>query len=165
MRDLASLMHDLSRIYYESKSTLGITELRLSLIDGWKSTAPEEWGSDEAFYSYKGGIAIWEYEQCLLDVMEATSHQSGAPEPAVTMLKYVKSYQKGMFNNRTFAALSAMSFFFAVSTLISNIPPSPTEILAPAFLVVLGLLCLRTYRNKSPPPERPFNSSFGFTIE
>lgn len=165
MRDLASLMHDLSRIYYESKSTLGITGLRLSLIDGWKSTAPVEWGSDAAFYSYRGGIAIWEYEQCLLDVIEATSHQSGAPEPSVTMLKYVKSYQKGMFNNRTFAALSVMSFFFAATTLLSSLPPSPTEILTPAFLALLGFLCLKTYRNKSPPPESPFNGSFGFAIE
>jgi hypothetical protein len=81
------------------------------------------------------------------------------------MLKYVKSYQKGMFNNRTFAALSMMSFFFAASTLISNIPPSLMDLPIPAFLAVLGLLSLRTYRNKSPPPEKPFNSSFGFTIE
>ena len=157
MRDLASLMHDLSRIYYESGSALGIVELRSSLIDGWRSTAPEEWCSDAAFYSHKGGVAIWEYEQCLLDVMEATSHQSGAPEPAITMLAYVRPYQKAMFNNRTFAALSLMSFFFATTTLLNSIPPSLADLPIPLFFMGLGVVCLRTYWGKSPPPEKPFN--------
>ena len=81
MRDLASLVHDLSRIHHSSSTSLDQTSLRLALIDGWKSTAPDEWASDEAFYSHRGGMAIWEYEQCLLDVLEATSNQSGVPEP------------------------------------------------------------------------------------
>ena len=157
MRDLASLMHDLSRIYYESGSALGIVELRSSLIDGWRSTASEEWSSDAAFYSHKGGVAIWEYEQCLLDVMEATSHQSGAPAPAITMLAYVRPYQKAMFNNRTFAALSLMSFFFATTTLLNSIPTSLADLPIPLFFMGLGVVCLRTYWGKSPPPEKPFN--------
>ena len=122
-----------------------------------KSTAPEEWSSDAAFYSHRGGIAIWEYEQCLLDVMEATSHQSGAPEPAITMLAYVRPYQKAMFNNRTFAALSLMSFFFATTTLLNSIPPSLADLPIPLFFMGLGVVCLRTYWRKSPRPEKPFN--------
>ena len=157
MRDLASLMHDLSRIHHDSGSTSDIVELRSSLIEGWKSEAPELWASDAAFYSHRGGLAIWEYEQCLLDVMEATSHQSGAPEPAVTMLAYVRPYQKGMFNNRTFAALSLMSFFFATTTLLNSIPPSLMDIPIPLFFMALGVVCLKTYWGKSPPPEKPFN--------
>ena len=156
MRDLASLVHDLSRIHRSSSTSLELTPLRSALIDGWKSTAPEDWTSDEAFYSHRGGMAIWEYEQCLLDVLEATSHQSGAPEPALTTLTYVKTYQKRMFSNRTFGALSIMFAFFGISTLIHTFPPSLFEIPLPLAFIVASILLMRTYKRMSPPPERPF---------
>ena len=76
IRDLASLIHDLSRLHYASGTDFALVGLRLSLIEGWRETAPRKWASDNVFYSHRGGLAIWEYEQCLLDVIEATSHQS-----------------------------------------------------------------------------------------
>ena len=112
MRDLASLAHDLSRLHHDTASNLELMPLRLALIEGWKSTAPPEWTSDDAFYSHRGGLAIWEYEQCLMDVLEATSHQSGAPQPAMEILRHVQVYQKKMFGNRTFGGLSGMAAFF-----------------------------------------------------
>ena len=66
MRDLASLIHDLSRLHHDAGSNLELMPLRLALIEGWKSTAPPEWTSDDAFYSHRGGLAIWEYEQLSL---------------------------------------------------------------------------------------------------
>ena len=184
MRDLASLIHDLSRLLYEpiieldgQISTMDPSEetalrtsrktllervqsrqkpLRLALIDGWRETAPDEWASDNAFYSHRGGMAIWEYEQCLLDVLESSSNQSGAPQPAVETLMHVKMYQKKMFNNRTFAALSFMSFFFGVSSLVNQFPPSLTQMVTPLAFLTVGFFCLRTYRRMAPPPERPF---------
>ncbi len=158
MRDLASLVHDLSRIYHSSSTSLELTPLRSALIDGWKSTSPEDWTSNKAFYSHRGGMAIWEYEQCLLDVLEATSHQSGAPEPALTTLTYVKTYQKRMFSNRTFGALSIMFAFFGISTLIHTFPPSLFEIPLPLAFIVASILLMRTYKRMSPPPERPFTN-------
>ena len=156
MRDLASLVHDLSRIHHSSTTTLELTPLRLALIEGWKSTAPTEWASDEAFYSHSGGMAIWEYEQCLLDVLEATSNQSGAPEPAVTTLAYVKAYQKRMFSNRTFGALSVMAAFFGIVSLYNTFPPSMVEIPIPLGCIALSYWLHRVYKRMSPPPERPF---------
>ncbi|RZP11324.1 MAG: hypothetical protein EVA35_01230 [Candidatus Poseidoniales archaeon] len=156
MRDLASLVHDLSKIHHTSSTSLELTPLRLALIDGWRSTAPEDWISDEAFYSHRGGMAIWEYEQCLLDVLEATSHQSGAPEPAVTTLAYVKAYQKRMFGNRTFGSLSMMAAFFGIFSLVNTFPPTLVEIPLPIAFIVASLLLMRTYKRLSPPPERPF---------
>ena len=76
MRDLASLVHDLSRIHHRVSTNLQLKELRMALIGGWRETAPEEWTSENAFYSHRGGMAIWEYEQCLMDVLEASSNQS-----------------------------------------------------------------------------------------
>jgi hypothetical protein len=156
MRDLASMVHDLSRIHHSSRTTLEITPLRLALIDGWKSTAPAYWASDDAFYSHRGGLAIWEYEQCLLDVLEATSHQSGAPEPAVTTLTYVKAYQKRMFSNRTFGALSIMAAFFGIASLINTFPPDFVEIPIPIASLALSYFLFGVYKRMSPPPERPF---------
>jgi len=157
MRDLASLVHDLSRIHHSSRFTsLDQTPLRLALIEGWKSTAPADWASDDAFYAHRGGLAIWEYEQCLLDVLEATSHQSGAPEPAVTTLAYVKAYQKRMFSNRTYGALSIMAAFFGITSLVNTFPPALGEIPIPIACLALSYWLYGVYRRMSPPPERPF---------
>ena len=156
MRDLASLVHDLSRVHHSSSTSLEITPLRSALIDGWKSTAPEDWTSDEAFYSHRGGMAIWEYEQCLLDVLEATSHQSGAPEPAVTTLAYVKAYQKRMFSNRTFSSLSVMAAFFGIASLANTFPPTMVEVPIPIACIALSYWLNGVYKRMSPPPERPF---------
>ena len=156
MRDLASLVHDLSRTHHSLSTSLEITPLRSALIDGWKSTAPEDWTSDEAFYSHRGGMAIWEYEQCLLDVLEATSRQSGAPEPAVTTLAYVKAYQKRMFSNRTFSSLSVMAAFFGIASLANTFPPTMVEVPIPIACIALSYWLNGVYKRMSPPPERPF---------
>jgi len=156
IRDLSSLFHDLSRLHFQEKSTLDIVELRLSLIEGWKNNAPEKWCSERVFYSHRGGIAIWEYEQCLLDVIEAVSNQSGAPEPAVSLIRFVRPYQKRMFNNRTIGALSFMSAFFGISNLLNNLPLDPGDIPIPVVLLTFSYVLLGFYRRMAPPPEIPF---------
>ena len=150
------MAHDLSRAFHETDSDLDIVEMRSCLIEGWRSSAPENWSSDWVLYSHRGGLAIWEYEQCLLDVIEAVSHQSGAPQPATNLIGYVPRYQKRMFNNRTFAALSFMAFFFGASSLINQFPPSILEFVTSATFFLVGYLSFRTYRRMSPPPEKPF---------
>ena len=157
IRDLASVAHDLSRAFYETGSDLDIVELRSSLIEGWRSSAPENWSSDWVLYSHRGGLAIWEYEQCLLDVIEAVSHQSGAPQPATSLISYVPRYQKRMFNNRTFGALSMMAGSIGAFSLISSFPPSAGEIPLPVASIALSIGLMKLYRSRSPAPEIPFN--------
>ena len=157
IRDLASLVHDLSRLHYSSGTQIDIIGLRLSLIGGWRETAPSKWSSDNVFYSHRGGLAIWEYEQCLLDVIEATSHQSGAPQPAVGLIEYVPSFQKKTFNNRTIGALSIMTGLFGMSTLIGSYPLSTQEIVMPSVCFIASAVLMRAYRRMSPLPEIPFN--------
>ena len=157
IRDLASLVQDLSRMHYSSETQLDIVNLRLSLIDGWRETAPRKWASDNVFYSHRGGLAIWEYEQCLLDVIEATANQSGIPQPAVGLIQYVPSFQKKMFNNRTIGAFSIMTGFFGVTTLYSSFPTQLQEIFMPSLCFIASIFLMRTYRRMSPPPEVPFN--------
>lgn len=157
IRDLASLVHDLSRSFYEIETSLDIVELRSALIEGWRSSAPESWSSDQVLYSHRGGLAIWEYEQCLLDVIEAVSHQSGAPQPATTLIGYVPRYQKRMFNNRTFGALSMMAGSIGIFSLINSFPPSAEQIPIPLASIALSIALMKFYRSRSPPPEIPFN--------
>jgi len=157
IRDLASLIHDLSRLHYSSGSQLDIVGLRLSLIGGWRETAPSKWASENVLYSHRGGLAIWEYEQCLLDVVEATSHQSGPPQPAVGLIEYVPSFQKKMFNNRTIGALSIMAGLFGISTLYASFPPSLQETFMPSMCFIASIVLMRVYRRMSPSPEVPFN--------
>ncbi len=160
IRDVASISHDLSRVFYETECDLDIVELRLSLIDGWRNSAPKLWSSDNVLYSHRGGLAIWEYEQCLLDVIEAVSHQSGAPQPATTLIGYVPRYQKRMFNNRTFGALSIMAGSIGAYSILSTFPPSSDEIPIPIATIALSFALMRLYQRKSPPPEIPFNHFF-----
>ena len=157
IRDLASLIHDLSRLHYASGTDFDIVGLRLSLIEGWRETAPRKWASDNVLYSHRGGLAIWEYEQCLLDVIEATSHQSGAPEPAVGLIAHVPSFQKKMFNNRTIGALSIMAGFFGITSIYRTFPPSSQEIVMPSLFIIASATLMLTYRRMSPSPEIPFN--------
>ena len=156
MRDLASLVHDLSRLHHSSSSDLELMPLRLALIEGWKSTAPQDWTSNDAFYSHRGGLPIWEYEQCLMDVLEATSHQSGAPEPAVDILRYVQSYQKRMFGNRMFGGLATITAFFGTVSLVNTFPWTSGEVVLPLAFIAASFVLIRVYRNLSPSPERPF---------
>ncbi len=156
IRDLSSLVHDLSRLHFHNSCDIDIVELRSSLIQGWRNSAPEKWCSDDVFYSHRGGLAIWEYEQCLLDVIEAVSHQSGAPQPATAIIGYVTPYQKKMFNNRVFGAFSMMAGFFGIASLINTFPPSQDEIPLPIFSLTLSFFLLRYYRGLAPAPELPF---------
>jgi hypothetical protein len=53
-----------------------MSDLRRALIEGWRSSSPSSWSSESAFYTPRGGAFFWEYEQSLMDVIEAVSYQS-----------------------------------------------------------------------------------------
>ena len=152
MRDFSSLLHDLNRIYYSCDSKLSIIELRESMIEGWRSTAPEKWASEKSFYTPRGGVFFWEYEQCLLDVIEAVSHQSGKPEPAVSMLREVPGIQRTMFNHRIVAALSFMTGFFSGNGFYQYIIGKSEDIVVPLILLPLTIGLYYTYRRLAPSP-------------
>ena len=90
-------------------------------------------------------------------MIEAVSHQSGAPQPATNLIGYVPRYQKRMFNNRTFGALSMMAGSIGVFSLISSFPPSAGELPIPIASIALSFGLLKFYRSLSPAPEIPFN--------
>tara|TARA_B100000085_G_C18256377_1_gene396216 strand:- start:76 stop:363 length:288 start_codon:yes stop_codon:yes gene_type:complete len=92
-----------------------------------------------------------------MDVLEASSNQSGPPQPALGLIEYVPSFQKKMFNNRTIGALSIMAAFFGLTTIYASFPPSLDEIIIPGFCLLASAALMAVYRGMSPSPEIPFN--------
>ena len=153
IRDFSSLLHDLNRIYFSCDSTLQISELRGSLIEGWQSTAPLTWSSKSVFYTPRGGAFFWEYEQCLLDVIEAVSHQSGKPEPAVSIIQDVPYLQKSMFSHRTIAALSFMTGFFSATGFYQYAIGTSDDMIFSLILIPITVGIFMSYRKLAPSPE------------
>ena len=161
IRDLASLLHDLSRLHYHTESTLQLSQLRSSLISGWCTTAPPKWCSKRSLSAHTGGLVIWEYEQALLDVVEAVSHQSGRPEPAVTLIEKVPVLQKSLFSSRI---ISAASWIFLVLGSLSlyqwiNLAIDDTIFfpLSPIVLFSTSFFFRHRYQSAAPPPEEPIH--------
>ena len=161
IRDLASLLHDLSRLHWESKTELEISDLRSALIHGWSSKAPDKWCSKRSFSAHTGGVVIWEYEQALLDVVEAVSHQSGRPEPAVTIIEKVPLLQKTLFNSRILSAISTMSGILGVMGIGNWIRFANEGDLVfpstPIILIVIAIFVRYRYHSAAPPAEEPIH--------
>ena len=157
IRDLASLLHDLSRLHWNSETELEISTLRAALIHGWSSKAPAKWCSKRSFSAHTGGVVIWEYEQAMLDVVEAVSHQSGRPEPAVTIIEKVPLLQKALFNSRILSAISTMSGILGIMGIgnwirLANegdmVFPS-----TPIVLIAIAIFLRYRYHSAAPPAE------------
>ena len=161
IRDLASLLHDLSRLHWHSETELEIIHLRSALIQGWSSSAPKKWCSKRSFSAHTGGVVIWEYEQALLDVVEAVSHQSGRPEPAVSIIEKVPLLQKSLFNSRILSSGYLMSAMFSLASFFDWIRLAdqggidfPT---LPLGFMTVALFLRHRYQSAAPPAEEPIH--------
>ena len=161
IRDVASLLQDISRIHYNSSSEIELSILRKAVIDGWSTTAPASWCSKRSFSAHTGGVVIWEYEQSLLDVVEAVSHQSGSPEPAVTVIKKVPALQKQLFNSRILSALWIMCALLGIRGAYNWTSLwLDGELLFPYIPLILFSLAYalrRKFHAAAPPPENPIH--------
>lgn len=161
IRDLASLLHDLSRQHRGANTELDLSHLRSSLIEGWKLTAPNSWCSNRSFSAHTGGSVIWEYEQSLLDVVEAVSNQSGRPEPAVTIIEKVPKLQKKLFNARILSAVSLMAGILCIIGTSNwiNLVIDGTIVFPSIPLLLFGVFFYLRHRFNAaaPPPENPIH--------
>ena len=106
-------------------------------------------------------MVIWEYEQALLDVVEAVSHQSGRPEPAVSIIEKVPLLQKSLFNSRIISAVSTMSGILGGMGLANWIRlANDGELLFPStpiILIVIAIFLRNRYQSAAPPAEEPIH--------
>ncbi|DAC27946.1 MAG TPA: hypothetical protein HA330_00310 [Candidatus Thalassarchaeaceae archaeon] len=152
LQDLAAGYRSIERI---EGGTSGMRiELRRCFLDGWRSTAPPRWASDDALDSHKGGVPIWEYEQVLKEVLYAHAFDDEIDPRTHWFLNHVDRIQAGMFRARTIAA-GALT---CTALLGFGIYAGVTELLEwsdsiPLMLCGLAVLPLRQlYRSLAPPP-------------
>tara|TARA_B100000902_G_scaffold8954_1_gene11200 strand:- start:1036 stop:2322 length:1287 start_codon:yes stop_codon:yes gene_type:complete len=152
LQDLAAGYRSIERI---EGGTSGMRiELRRCFLDGWRSTAPPRWVSDDALDSHKGGVPIWEYEQVLKEVLYAHAFDDEIDSRTHWFLNHVDRIQAGMFRARTIAA-GALT---CTALLGFGIYAGVTELLEwsdaiPLMLCGLAVPPLRQlYRNLAPPP-------------
>ena len=102
-------------------------------------------------------MVIWEYEQALLDVVEAASHQSGRPEPAVTIIEKVPLLQKSLFNSRILSAFSIISGTVGGIFLLNwlNLAKEGELFLpfAPMLPIAIAIFLRFRYHSAAPPAE------------
>ena len=152
LQDLAAGYRSIERI--EGGSSGMRIELRRCFLDGWRSTAPPRWASDDALDSHKGGVPIWEYEQVLKEVLYARSFDKEIDSRTRWFLNHVDRIQAGMFRARTIAA-GALT---CTALLGFGIYAGVTELLdwrdaIPLMLCGLAVPPLRQlYRSLAPPP-------------
>ena len=152
LQDLAAGYRSIERI---EGGTSGMRiELRRCFLDGWRSTAPPRWASDDALDSHKGGVPIWEYEQVLKEVLYAHAFDDEIDSRTHWFLNHVDRIQAGMFRARTIAA-GALT---CTALLGFGIYAGVTELLEwsdsiPLMLCGLAVPPLRQlYRSLAPPP-------------
>tara|TARA_B100001113_G_scaffold82833_1_gene65856 strand:- start:3150 stop:4436 length:1287 start_codon:yes stop_codon:yes gene_type:complete len=152
LQDLAAGYRSIERI---EGGTSGMRiELRRCFLDGWRSTAPPRWASDDALDSHKGGVPIWEYEQVLKEVLYAHAFDDEIDPRTHWFLNHVDRIQAGMFRARTIAA-GALT---CTALLGFGIYAGVTELLEwsdsiPLMLCGLAVPPLRQlYRSLAPPP-------------
>jgi len=81
------------------------------------------------------------------------SHQSGKPEPAVSIIQDVPYLQKSMFSHRTIAALSFMTGFFSASGFYQYGVGNSDDLILPLLLVPITAGIFFSYRKLAPSPE------------
>ena len=104
---------------------------------------------------------IWEYEQALLDVVEAVSNQSGSPEPAVSIITAVPVLQQGLFNARILSAgwmicaiFGGIGVYNWIQIMLEGMMIIPT---VPIILFSVAFLLRRRYLAAAPAPEMPIH--------
>ena len=152
LQDLAAGYRSIERI---ENGTSGMRiELRRCFLDGWRSTAPPAWVSDDSLDSHKGGVPIWEYEQVLKEVLYARAFDNEIDSRTRWFLAHVDRIQAGMFRARTIAAgaltctaLLGFGIYAGVTGLLQWNDALP--------LMLCGLAVpplRRLYRSLAPPP-------------
>ena len=152
LQDLAAGYRSIERI---EGGTSGMRiELRRCFLDGWRSTAPPRWASDDALDSHKGGVPIWEYEQVLKEVLYAHAFDDEIDPRTHWFLNHVDRIQAGMFRARTIAAgaLTCTALLgFGIYAGVTGLLEWSDSI--PLMLCGLAVPPLRQlYRSLAPPP-------------
>ena len=162
IRDLASLLRDLSRISEGEIDDLVKTRLRGSIINSWVSVQGKL-RTDGARPSRTleiigGGLAIWEYEQALSSNIPGDGAGSQSSRHSSKILSRVSSIQRRLFTIRIFSLLSIIGLFGgSICLIVGTYDPDQLSPFVGIFGLFLSLGMRLLYFAMAPRPETVFS--------
>jgi len=162
IRDLASLLRDLSRISEGETDDLVKTRLRGSIINGWMSVQGKL-RTDGARPSRTleiigGGLAIWEYEQALSSNIPKDGAESHSSRYSNKILSKVSSIQRRLFTIRIFSLLSIIGLFGgSLCLIVGTYDPDQLSPIVGISALILSLGMRLLYFAMAPRPETVFS--------
>ena len=162
IRDLASLLRDLSRISEGKIDDLVKTSLRAVIISSWVSvqgklrtdgTRPRR-----SLEIIGGGLAIWEYEQALSSNIPRDGAGTQSSRHSNKILSRVSSIQRRLFTIRIFSLLSIIGLFVGSMCLVAGTyDPDQLSPFVGIFGLILSLGMRLLYFAMAPRPETVFS--------
>lgn len=162
IRDLASLLRDLSRISEGKIDDLVKTSLRAVIISSWVSvqgklrtdgTRPRR-----SLEIIGGGLAIWEYEQALSSNIPRDGAGTQSSRHSNKILSRVSSIQRRLFTIRIFSLLSIIGLFGGSICLVAGTyDPDQLSPFVGIFALILSLGMRLLYFAMAPRPETVFS--------
>ena len=162
IRDLASLLRDLSRISEGKIDDLVKTGLRAAIINSWVSVQGKL-RTDGARPSRSleiigGGLAIWEYEQALSSNIPRDGAGTQSSRHSNKILSRVSSIQRRLFTIRIFSLLSIIGLFGGSICLVAGTyDPDQLSPFVGIFALILSLGMRLLYFAMAPRPETVFS--------
>lgn len=162
IRDLASLLRDLSRISEGEIDDLVKTRLRGSIINSWVSVQGKL-RTDGArprrtLEIIGGGLAIWEYEQALSSNIPGDGAGSQSSRHSSKILSRVSSIQRRLFTIRIFSLLSIIGLFGgSICLIVGTYDPDQLSPFVGIFGLFLSLGMRLLYFAMAPRPETVFS--------
>lgn len=162
IRDLASLLRDLSRISEGKIDDLVKTSLRAVIISSWVSVQGKL-RTDGARPSRSleiigGGLAIWEYEQALSSNIPRDGAGTQSSRHSNKILSRVSSIQRRLFTIRIFSLLSIIGLFGGSICLVAGTyDPDQLSPFVGIFALILSLGMRLLYFAMAPRPETVFS--------
>ena len=128
--------------------------LRRELLAGWNSVGWSTAGGRRAMNGYKGGVAIWEYEQVLEESATAQAYGQEVPDRVRWWLDHVSRIQSSLGVAQVISGGSKLCFLAAILSLLGDQSyPTPTTRLAIVLgLVLAGLGLQFLHFVRAPPP-------------
>ncbi len=162
IRDLASLLRDLSLISEGKIDDLVKTRLRAAIINSWVSVQGKL-RTDGARPSRSleiigGGLAIWEYEQALSSNIPRDGAGTQSSRHSNKILSRVSSIQRRLFTIRIFSLLSIIGLFGGSICLVAGTyDPDQLSPFVGIFALILSLGMRLLYFAMAPRPETVFS--------
>ena len=133
------------------------SKLRLSLLSGWRSTAPPSISGERALDTHRGGVFIWEYEQKLEHLALCKIYGVETPQNLQQWLRKVSRIQAAMFQHRTWSGMALGCYVIAggIVALWVNGTLDSFDALSAIPIAAMGFFMKRFYNSKSLPTHQP----------